>query len=577
MNMRNAFSGKRFSILLVVGFAIVLALPMLLYGPLIDGHDTHEHLNYIKHFSEQFWTGNLYPRWLIGMNAGLGSPTFFVFPPLPAYVSVMLEPAARLLHFDAFNFAAFLALAISGITSFLWLRTLVSEKIATICALLYMLMPYHLAIDFYRRCALPECWAMAWMPLVLYFAQNIIRGKRRSEIGLAFAFALMIISHLISVAMFFPIPIILAILFSDKGRRFSTALQVAAAMAAGTGLASFYLLSALANAKFISASKITVVFKWSENLVSLGKGLFIHGGADPFVQTISWTVVTMIIVTLVCGIALLKWATRDAKPGILFWTALVCGGSVFCMSRASTPIWRHVHKLAEAVQFPWRFNGILCLGAVWLLALFFSNLSRIPRTPMIISVSVLILVFGGWVVSYGNVWHRYKVDVWRPPHDERHLINESDGWFYAWLPEGTVQSSTLAAGAGPKARFKDGQGDARVMLWAPRDLELETNSSNGGWVMVNQFYYPTWEGKLRGTPGRLEVRAAMPEGLLEVHVPAGLQNVQIQIPPSWEERFGQWISAASLVLCLLAFFRKERENRSLQNAVPALNAGAAAI
>src|SRR6185437_14476212 len=109
-------------------------------------------------------------------------------------------------------------------SSFLWLRTLVSEKIATICALLYMLMPYHLAIDFYRRCALPECWAMAWMPLVLYFAQNIVRGKRRSEIGLAFAFALMIISHLISVAMFFPIPIILAILLSDKGRRFSAAL-----------------------------------------------------------------------------------------------------------------------------------------------------------------------------------------------------------------------------------------------------------------------------------------------------------------------------------------------------------------
>src|SRR6185312_11018502 len=76
MKMRNAFSGKRFSILLVVGFAIVLALPMLLYGPLIDGHDTHEHLNYVKHFSEQFWTGNL-SSLAYGHECWPGKPDFF--------------------------------------------------------------------------------------------------------------------------------------------------------------------------------------------------------------------------------------------------------------------------------------------------------------------------------------------------------------------------------------------------------------------------------------------------------------------------------------------------------------------
>src|SRR6185437_12964608 len=99
MKMRDYFSSKVFCILFVVASSIVFALPMLYYGPLIDGHDTHDHLNYVKYFSEQFWAGNLYPRWLMGMNHGLGSPTFFVFPPLPAYVCVLLEPVAHFVHF----------------------------------------------------------------------------------------------------------------------------------------------------------------------------------------------------------------------------------------------------------------------------------------------------------------------------------------------------------------------------------------------------------------------------------------------------------------------------------------------
>lgn len=70
-------------ILLVVACAVVLGFPLLRYGPLTDGHDTHEHLNFIKNFSAQFWHGDLYPRWLMDMNKGLGSPSFFVFPPVP--------------------------------------------------------------------------------------------------------------------------------------------------------------------------------------------------------------------------------------------------------------------------------------------------------------------------------------------------------------------------------------------------------------------------------------------------------------------------------------------------------------
>ena len=91
----------------ILAAAFLLALPVLIHGPMVQGHDTYEHLNFSRHFAEQFWAGEWYPRWLIGMNHGLGSPTLFVYPPLPSYVYTLLYPLGRMLHFNAFNLQSF--------------------------------------------------------------------------------------------------------------------------------------------------------------------------------------------------------------------------------------------------------------------------------------------------------------------------------------------------------------------------------------------------------------------------------------------------------------------------------------
>jgi uncharacterized membrane protein len=214
----------------VAAAAVVLALPMLLHGPLVQGHDASEHINFARHFSEQFWGGELCPRWLAGMNRGLGSPTFFVFPPFPSYVYALLEPAGKILHFNAFNMGEFLALLGSGICASLWLSTMASQRVACAGAILYMLMPYHLAVDFYRRTALPECWAFVWMPLVLYFSARAMRRERVYLPGLALAYAFLILSHLITVSIFSLIPLAAALTLSAPGQKVRSALRIAGGM-----------------------------------------------------------------------------------------------------------------------------------------------------------------------------------------------------------------------------------------------------------------------------------------------------------------------------------------------------------
>src|SRR5215813_7003657 len=85
-----------FPILVIVLAGIILTAPVLVYGIPFFSDDavTHHAVWYVR-FSEQLWDGDLYPRWLMGMNNGLGSPVFFFYPPLLFFVTSLLRPFFR--------------------------------------------------------------------------------------------------------------------------------------------------------------------------------------------------------------------------------------------------------------------------------------------------------------------------------------------------------------------------------------------------------------------------------------------------------------------------------------------------
>jgi hypothetical protein len=554
------FSARLHPLLFIFVVALVLGLPMLIYGPLVDGHDTYEHLNFTRHFSDQFWKGDLYPRWLIDMNHGLGSPSYFVFPPLPAYVFTLLQPAAKVFRFNAFNLAAFVPLLGSGICAFLWLNTMANQRVAAACAALFMVMPYHLWIDFYRRCAIPECWAFMWMPLILYFTIRMLRGERRALAGLAIASALMIFSHIVTLVMFFPLPVALVMTRSPAGQRGRSLARVCAGMLLGAGISSVYLLPALVNAKYIPASRLLSrdFYHVPNQVLSLGKGLFVRSpnGWVQFLQAISWTVVSSAVLIALCGFVALKFAPRCERKTIIGWIVICCF-SVFIMSSVSSKLWNSLPRLLQAVQFPWRFNTLLCLGSVALLAISASSLREKSDAVKTIFLCGVALIAAIWLFPYGDILWRYKVDVPPGPPNERHLISDNDGWLVAWLVPGTNQRSALLASQGPKSRFHEGDGSAQIRLWKPRQIELETHSTTGGWVMINQFYYPTWRAGLVGKAPTFEIRAAMPEGLIEVNVPPGAHNIRVEIPMSVAEIAGRWLTLLCTLSCLVVLFRRK--------------------
>ena len=331
----------------------------------------------------------------------------------------------------------------------------------------------------------------------------------------------------------------------------------------GTGLSCFYLVPALFHARYFPASKL---YPWSfvqDNLIALGT--LLHAGG--FVHAISLTVLAMIALGVLCSVIVFAQGSKDARTKVVFWLA-VCVIPVFLMFRLSFPVWKMCPLLFAAIQFPWRLNIVLGVAAIAIVTVFLSEAPRLPRWSQALSLVLMAMLIVPWFMAYGDIWKRYRMEAAYPaeaapvvPH-----VDDHDGWFSAWSPPGIDERKAIDASTGPQVRFLTGEGTANVLIWKPRHIEFQANSATGGWVMIRQFYYPSWRAALVGpykaSPDQtldIDMKAAMPEGLLELQLPPGRQQIQLEIPIGRAERIGYWISVMFAFLCAGVAWRQRRE------------------
>lgn len=242
---------KRSSEWFLIPLALILAsaallLPLWLQGG-SQGHDLFHHLLSGHYFAQQLWQGEIYPRWLMAMNGGFGSPTFFFYPPLPYYVSALFAGPQAPLH-DAITpllWSASLALLLSGLFAYLWLRSFASPLRALAATLLYLALPYHLGMDLYARFALAEFWAFVWAPLIL-LGQDLANQRSRKGLPLlTLALALLAFSHLPSLLLMMGLITLRALLQAWRSRILFPIRLVAMAQVLGLVMAAILLLPAL--------------------------------------------------------------------------------------------------------------------------------------------------------------------------------------------------------------------------------------------------------------------------------------------------------------------------------------------
>lgn len=226
-------------VLLIVAVAAALCLPFLLVG-VPTGSDSTDHVMYQYHFSQQFWSGDHYPRWLAEANKGYGSPIFLVQYPVPYFTTALLRPILSFAPTDSresreLGIYCFLMLAGAGLSASFWFRYRCAPIASTVAAVAYISLPYIIGQVLYARMAIGELATFVWMPLLFAFCDRVHPGRFGVVSAIAIVFALLVMSNVLTAILFIPVVVLYAV---ASGQR--ATLPILLALAFGICIAAVY-------------------------------------------------------------------------------------------------------------------------------------------------------------------------------------------------------------------------------------------------------------------------------------------------------------------------------------------------
>jgi hypothetical protein len=568
---------KLFPVAVIVAAGLIFALPVIIYGiPFFSDDGVSHHALWYTHFSAQLWAGDIYPRWLMGMNEGLGSPVFYYYPPVPFFLTSVLRPffPGDPHGWQQLGLSAALALIASGLCAYLWLKTLTDRSSALLAAVLYMATPYHLAADLYIRGSFAEYWAFVWMPLILFFTQKVVSGNKLAVAGLSVSYALLLMTHLPTTLIFSPIPLGYALYLSARGQKLRMTGKVLAGIALGFGLSALFLWPAMTTQQLVFLDRMTT-------------GYFSYNNWLLFSNFSLWKEEKIPLLLLTLELAAIAGAAfvitrlnphKFTRRLNIFWLT-VAVASMFMMTDLSRPIWL-IFPMVQKIQFPWRFNAILSLATSALLALSIYSLRNSRPGSMRMMRMVLVLLVAIWLPVTGwAIWRAYPFH--NPSQEEVNYKNreidqerEVPEYYPRWNLamaamdweisshekdwdesmdrrfETLLQRVGHAEGVLSKFNIVEGTGQVRVDSWNPGKIDMHVETQAGMKINVSQFYFPNWTARLAEESSSLTVQPSQPDGLISLSIPQGSHEVVLEMKRSQAETTGLIISLLSLVITL---------------------------
>jgi hypothetical protein len=260
--------------------------------------------------------------------------------------------------------------------------------------------------------------------------------------------------------------------------------------------------------------------------------------------------------------------SSDMRNAALLCTA---SGAFIFLLPWSAPLWK-VFPAIQVVQFPFRSGAILSVAVAGLMAAAINDILSNPEVEcrpsrVVVALAVLLTLCGSLLA--------WRIDVdFRHPRTVALDPNYVDINYRMYVPPDHVGGFAEMLGTNPgsfsvsptqiedrvRATFVRGRGTASVEEVGSRKLIVSVDSSKDALLQLSQLYFPLWKSLSAQAESAAMNIEGSPEGLLEMTVPGGKQNLILVIDRGQPERYGIWLSVSSLLVAfvLSAFFRGGR-------------------
>jgi 6-pyruvoyl-tetrahydropterin synthase related domain len=547
--------------LFLFGLATLAMAPIFSHGlPPIT--DAFTHYRWSSGFIDALGEGAVYPRWLANPNFGAGSPAMNYYPPLQFY----FVAAFHLVTGDvlkAMAWSCWLALALSGVTSYIFARSMLSQRAALLAAALYVLAPYHL-LDLYQRASLSEFWAFAWVPLVLYSTRRVITGEGwRAFPLLAVSYALLLLTHVLTAfATTLVLPIYALLITRDKRR----IAKAAAAVGLGLGLSAIFVAPLVLERDYvrlhrIHQEKFTRTFL-IENLPAAFSAEPLPAGQEPefFYQQPDYPLFEAgmaIFIILFALATFLLWRRAGGNAGdnskrsafLAVWVVTLLG--LLMTTRLSEPIWRFIPGL-PFMQYPFRWLLIASVGMSVLSAAALSVAASGKRRKAFGAAIALMLALNLVVAVLAVI---------RQPRGEQAIPKEVNG---LEVPEYRPRTWDVKKGredAPAGVIVLDGDASAQAVDEHGSRQSYQVAATTDSLVRFPTLYFPGWTGRVDGV--KVET-SPTEDGYVQVRAGPGEYLLTLSFEDTWPRTIGKLLSLLSLLITGAAFYRTRRKGRRVK-------------
>ena len=557
---RATADSSRLALLLVAVAATAVIAPMFFLGN-ASGHDFQFHLASWLDVAGQWREGTFFPRWAEWANWGYGEPRFVFYPPASWMLGATL---GTLLPWKMAPGAfIWLALVLAGYSMWRFAREWLTPHEAAAAAVLYAVNPYHLIIVYYRA-DFAELLASALLPLALCGMVRLLRQGWRGVHFLAVPIALIWLANAPAAVLATYSLMLLFFVACILRRNLRPLLLGGVSMAAGFGLAAFYIFPAAYEQRWVQIRQVLA------DLLSPEQNFLFTHAIDPEFLFFNWKVSGVAMgVMLVTGIAAVIVARRRRELPEIWWMLLALGSAtVLLMFPPSVFLWRTLPKL-EFVQFPWRWLGVLDFVFAFFLA---AAIGRAKRPwlgglaiAIVLTTLASALVYDGWWDSEDipvltksiQTGRGYEgTDEYQPLGSDRYELPGSD-------PQGEIIGK-------PAPRIQDfdvetsafkpaPDGTVRVERWTANEKRLTTASATPVTLALRLLDYPGWRAQVDGKS--VQPGAAPETAQMLVALPAGAHEVEVEFTSTWDRITGAIISAifAILLVAYTFFMRAPRK------------------
>ncbi len=546
------------AVLISASVSLALLAPFFRLGT-ASGHDIAFHMASWLDAAGQWKQGILFPRWTEWANFGFGEPRFIFYPPLSWVFGAFL---GTILPWQSVA-AVFIGCVqtFAGLSAYALFRRIADSRFAALLgAACFAANPYSLLI-IYMRSDFAELLAIAIFPLLMLATLRLI-GLLPSASDLQFhkiaLFAMPFCAVWLSNA---PASVIatysvtlLFIVAALRQRSACVLINGAAGMALGFGLASFYLIPAIYEQRWVQISAALYGgLTPADNFLYAKTSDAEH---DAF-NRIASHIAVLLALWAICA-ALTAWRTisrantGNLKSNHFVLLAVLSLSAIVLMFPVTNVLWRFLPEL-RFVQFPWRWMSMIALCALIFTAAAARGSLRWAwffLAAVTIAASAYYSVKHAWwdTEDMPTLQAAIKDGIGFEGTDEYDPAGDD----HADLPQSQARAYVLRRDSAPLA-----QNEPVVIVekWNAEHRAVRVVSKNPANVTIRLLKYPAWRITVNGEA----VAASHSEGTAQmiVPVPAGESELCMDFTRTTDRTLGGWISTASLIASMsILFYRR---------------------